>query len=418
MIVDELKKSILQIATEGKIVRQNYKSNAKEELEKILKESKEDKKYNYILVEEIPFSIPNNWVWVKLEDICLKITDGTHSTPKYANCGVPFISVKDISDGFINFNNTKFITQDEHNKLFLRCNPKYGDLLITKVGTTGIPAIVETTNEFSVFVSVALLKFNQKLINNIWLYYFLKSPIVQKQVKENTRGVGNKNWVLDAIKNTIIPLPPLEEQQRIVNRIEELFFKLDEIKIIENELNIIKNGFSNEIKKSILSSFFKDTPDVNKEKLSAIVSFSNIKNSECGEYKYLEVKYLRGNTNPKILKKGKYVEKNSLSILVDGENSGEIFKIPENGYLGSTLKSLNVSDKILEKYLIYYLMLKKEYFKSNKRGSAIPHLDKNLFFNSMIYLPSIKEQQRIVDKLEQLLPLCNDIEKLINGKEN
>ena len=102
--------------------------------------------------------------------------------------------------------------------------------MLTKVGTTGIPVIVDTDKEFSLFVSVALLKFNQKKISNIFLKYLTNSPLVQIQAKENTRGVGNKNWVMRDISNTLIPLPPLAEQQRIVEKIEELLPLVEKLK--------------------------------------------------------------------------------------------------------------------------------------------------------------------------------------------
>ena len=166
--------------------------------------------------DEIPFEIPKNWEWCRLGSVLYKLTDGAHSTPKYTISGIPFISVKDISSGKIDFSNCKYISKDEHNALYERCNPEYGDILLTKVGTTGIPVIVDTFEEFSLFVSVALLKFNQSLLCNEYLVHLINSPLVQKQAVENTKGVGNKNWVMRDIANTLIAIPPLNEQYRIV----------------------------------------------------------------------------------------------------------------------------------------------------------------------------------------------------------
>jgi type I restriction enzyme S subunit len=92
--------------------------------------------------------------------------------------------------------------------------------------------MVDTDEKFSLFVSVALLKFNHECIDICFLYYLLYSPLVQIQANENTRGVGNKNWVLDAISRTIIPLPPLAEQHRIVAKIEELLPYCDKLQNI------------------------------------------------------------------------------------------------------------------------------------------------------------------------------------------
>ena len=103
-------------------------------------------------------------------------------------------------------------------------------MLLSKVGTTGVPAIVDTDEEFSLFVSVALLKYNDSLIDRKFLYYLLQSPLVQSQAAENTRGVGNKNWVLDAIGKTLIVLPPYQEQCRIVFELERLLPYCDRLK--------------------------------------------------------------------------------------------------------------------------------------------------------------------------------------------
>ena len=247
---DLLKKSILQEAVQGKLVPQDSSDEpASVLLERIRAEKqrliaegkiKKDKHESVIfrrdnshyekldgiercIDDEIPFEIPETWCFCRLGTILYKLTDGTHSRPKYVEAGVPFISVKDVSSGMLDFSNCKFITEIEHKELYKRCNPEYGDILLTKVGTTGIPIIVNTTDEFSLFVSVALLKFNQKLMNNEYLLHLINSPLVQKQAEENTRGVGNKNWVMRDISNTLIVIPPLKEQYRIVEKLKNTF---------------------------------------------------------------------------------------------------------------------------------------------------------------------------------------------------
>ena len=165
--------------------------------------------------DEIPFEIPKNWEWCRLGTILQKLTDGTHSTPKYAASGIPFISVKDISSGKISFESTKFISEEEHELLASRCDPHRDDILLAKVETTGIPVLVDTDRPFSIFVSVAQLRFSTELLDKFFLIYLLKSPLVQTQCRENTKGVGNKNWVMRDIANTLICIPPLAEQKRI-----------------------------------------------------------------------------------------------------------------------------------------------------------------------------------------------------------
>lgn len=229
---EDMQKSILQYAIQGKLVAQRKEDGTAEELyqqiqeekKKLIEEGtiKKTKALPEVKEDEIPFDIPESWKWVRLGNLLNKLTDGTHSTPKYTVTGVPFISVKDVSGGKMDFSNTKFISQEEHDSLYKRCNPERDDILLTKVGTTGIPVIVDSDQEFSLFVSVALLKFNTDLIFNKYFMYAIKAPVVQIQARENTRGVGNKNWVMRDIANTILPLPPLNEQKRIVDELEKL----------------------------------------------------------------------------------------------------------------------------------------------------------------------------------------------------
>ena len=231
----DMKKSILQLAIQGKLVEQRSEEGTSEELYKQIqaekqalikagkiKRDKRTESEESPSENEIPFDIPETWKWTYLGCILNKLTDGTHKTPKYASSGVKFVSVKDMSSGNLSLENTKYISVAEHEELYTRCDPVRGDMLLSKVGTTGVPAIVNTDEPFSLFVSVALLKYSHSCIDEHFLYYLLLSPLVQMQATENTRGVGNKNWVLDAIAKTVIVLPPLAEQKRIVAKLEEL----------------------------------------------------------------------------------------------------------------------------------------------------------------------------------------------------
>ena len=120
-------------------------------------------------------------------------------------------------------------------------------------------------------------------------------------------------------------------------------------------------------------------------------------------FPYIDVKYLRGISKAKMVDSGNYVEKSSLIILVDGENSGEVFIVPENGYMGSTFRLLKLNNNIINtKFLRYFIETKKEIYKTNKQGSAIPHLNKKLFNEMLFPLPPLDEQQRIVDIIESL----------------
>ena len=263
MNAQQLKNSILQEAIEGRLVPQDPNDEPasilldriRKEKEILVKEGKLKKKdlvETPITEEEIPFEIPESWEWVRFSNIYWQLTDGTHSTPKYTMSGIPFLSVKDMSSGKLSFSNTKYISPEEHSVLSQRCHPQKGDLLLSKVGTTGIPLIIDTDKEFSIFVSLALIKFFPDLIDSRFLLYMINSPLVQLQAADNTRGVGNKNWVLKAISDTIMVLPPLAEQHRIVAKIEELLPKVEEYGKAQDELNKLNAELPERLKKSIL----------------------------------------------------------------------------------------------------------------------------------------------------------------------
>ena len=261
-LADTLRRAVLQAAIEGKLTdRTNQHARdllAAIQTEKAAQQKtgslKKTKPLAAISEEEIPFEIPENWVWVRLGELLFQLTDGSHSTPKYTNQGVPFLSVKNISSGKISFEDTKFISKEEHLELTKRCKPEKGDILLSKVGTTGIPVLVKDDIEFSIFVSIALLKFSSHFICPQFLIYFIQSPLVQEQAKQNTRGVGNKNWVLAAIANTTIPLPPLTEQQQIVAKLNRLLTEIDELKTQEQALLATQNAFPKKLRAALLQA--------------------------------------------------------------------------------------------------------------------------------------------------------------------
>ena len=120
----------------------------------------------------------------------------------------------------------------------------------------------------------------------------------------------------------------------------------------------------------------------------------------------LDAKYLRGKSSATIIEKGKFVYTGDNIILVDGENSGEVFIVPQDGYMGSTFKQLWLSSAMWKPYILAFILFYKEELRNSKRGAAIPHLNKELFYNLLIGIPPLAEQKRIaqhIDVLSQLL---------------
>ena len=181
-----------------------------------------------------PYELPEGWKWETLEKLCfIPITDGTHQTPTYSDSdsGIPFISSKDVTKEFIDWSNIKYITKELHSELYKRVAPQIDDILLAKNGTTGVAAIVDTDKIFDIYVTLALIRPNKEIILPRFLLQVINSPICKNQFDEHLTGIGVPNLHLRDIRTTMIPLPPtLAEQQRIVNRIESMFAKLDEAK--------------------------------------------------------------------------------------------------------------------------------------------------------------------------------------------
>jgi len=147
-------------------------------------------------IQNTNFTLPEGWHWVRLGEVRQLITDGTHYTPHYLKEGIPFLSVKNVRESYLDFENVQYISEEEHKELIKRCHPQKGDVLYTKVGTTGIAKAIDTNREFSIFVSVALLRPDRNKIIQEYLEKVLNSAICREQAKALTQGVGNQNLVL------------------------------------------------------------------------------------------------------------------------------------------------------------------------------------------------------------------------------
>nr|WP_246782115.1 restriction endonuclease subunit S [Wohlfahrtiimonas chitiniclastica] len=256
----EFRRSVLNNAMSGELTeywRKNKPNNGLDDYNKIQKYreltviGKNKTPQSHLSSEE--YNIPDSWFWVSLDSLTSHIVDGTHHTPKYVKNGIPFISVKDVRNGDIDFSDTKFIEEKEHLKLSKRCRAEKGDLLITKSGTIGRTAIVNTTREFSLFVSVALLKPASNSVNMKFINIALQKWVNEIDISSRIVGSAIKNLHLRDMRVLSIPFAPLNEQTEIVRRVEELFSFADSI---EQEVNSALDRVKN-LSQSILIKAFQ-----------------------------------------------------------------------------------------------------------------------------------------------------------------
>lgn len=263
MTPEQLKASILQLAIQGKLVEQRPEEGTAEDLyqqiqaekQKLIEEGKLKKEKPLPAIDdEIPFEIPSNWKWVNLSSLCSVISDGTHQTPKYVGNGVPFISVKDISSGVINFSDTKFISYEDSKELNKKIAPESGDILICRIGTLGKAVKIPSgCKQFSIFVSLGLIKPLNKEISD-FIVTVINSAYGFNWLQLVKVGGGTHTYKINLgdLRKFIIPLPPLAEQKRIAAKIEELLPLVEKYKKAYSELEILNSKFSGDMKKSIL----------------------------------------------------------------------------------------------------------------------------------------------------------------------
>lgn len=174
--------------------------------------------------------LPSDWYVYAIKHLCSQpITDGTHLTPDYSDAenGSPFLSSKDISTGYIDWKNIKYITKELHVELQKRIAPQFEDILLAKNGTTGIAAIVESNKTFDVYVTIAVIRVDKQRVLPKFLLYSINSLLCKHQFDEHLKGIGVPNLHLGTINNTKVFLPSIEEQKLIVLYLDEKISKLD-----------------------------------------------------------------------------------------------------------------------------------------------------------------------------------------------
>ena len=223
-----LKSKVLDLAMRGKLVKQDPNDEPASELLKKIKAEKaeliKEKKIKKskplppITDEEKLFDIPASWEWVRFDDI-LDVRDGTHDTPKYVSDGIPLITSKNISSGYLDFINVKYISQQDFKKINERSNVNKGDIIFAMIGTIGNPILVSTDRKFAIKNVALLKKVTERLSMPFVLDYLM---IAQIWWNKRATGAVQKFVSLRKIRSSLLPLPPLKEQNRIVNKIKKI----------------------------------------------------------------------------------------------------------------------------------------------------------------------------------------------------
>ena len=299
-----------------------------------------------------------------------------------------------------------------------------------------------------------------------YIYQFLQSDLFFSQLRDVSGTTTINQLTQNNFNAFLVPIPPIEEQQRIVERIEEIMPIADKYEKSQEALDKLNAQIYDKLKKSVLQEAIQGTlvpqsPDdepasvllerikAEKAKLFkegklkkknlvdsvifkgddnkyyerigteiaeielpfslpeswAIVKLHSISalidgEKRTGNYICLDAKYLRGKSYGEQMKAGRFVHSSDNIILVDGENSGEVFTAPIDGYLGSTFKQLWVSETLYLPYVLACIRFYKEELRNSKKGAAIPHLNKDIFRNLIVGIPPISEQFRIMQKIE------------------
>ena len=423
--------------------------------------------------DEIPFEIPATWEWVRLSNVSVIQEGPGIRSFQYMPSGIQLLTVTNILEGKVDMKKqTKFISEQEYNDKYPHFTLKQGDIVCACSGGSwgksalfnvkGTPVILNT--------STLRLRYFSDLGCNLYLYHITKSSFFKNQLAEQLSGM-QPNFGYTHYSKVLLPLPPLREQKRISELIEQILPYIFKYNSAQEILNNLNNDISIKLKKSILQEAIqgKLVPQIAEEgtaqelleqikfEKQKLVKEGKLKKSALADsiiykgddnkyyerineqiveielpFEYpnswvvlrlkdicqltdgekrtgkgicLDAKYLRGKSSAAVIDKGKFVYAGDNIILVDGENSGEVFSVPQDGYMGSTFKQLWLSSVMWKPYILAFILFYKEELKNSKRGAAIPHLNKELFYNLPIGIPPFAEQQRIAERITELSQL-------------
>ena len=419
---------------------------------------------------EIPFDIPENWCWCRLGEL---VYNHGQKTPEQEFSYIDIGSIDNEHQRLNKKENIitpdkapsrarKIVFEGD--VIYSTVRPYLHNICIIDKKFSKEPI---ASTGFAVMASTEVL-FNKYLF-----YYLLSPIFDNyANATDNAKGVAYPAINDDKLYKGVVPLPPLAEQKRIVAAIEKFMPLIEEYGKKETQLKAINEKIGALTKKAILQEAVQGKlvpqiaadgnardllEEIRKEKLSHGLDFANAKSGKRKSKKetalagsnpcditedeipfeipeswcwcrlgeicklidgekvkevklpLLDAKYLRGKKDATIVSEGKVANVNDLLILVDGENSGEVFVNKEKGIMGSTFKQLFICEKLYLPYILKFIEMHKDLLRNSKKGAAIPHLNKDIFFGLLLPLPPLSEQKRIVAAIEKMLPLCEKL---------
>ena len=387
-----------------------------------------------------PYQLPERWKWCKLEDIAELIEDCPHSTAKDEGQGFALIRTPNIGIGHLIFDNVHRVSKEVYDIRNARAVPQINDIIYAREAPAGNAAIINDKEKVCLGQRTVLIRPMQKWIDSMWLTYTINSPYARKTLISKATGSTVTHVNMENIRSLALPLPPLQEQSRIVESIEHWLSLVDCIEESNNNLQeAIRQTKSKILDLAIHGKLVPQDPtdEPAAELLKRINPKAEI-TCDNGHYQKLperwvitpmqtlcalvdgekqngierinlDVKYLRGEREAKVLTSGKYTAAKTLLILVDGENSGEVFRAPVDGYQGSTFKQLSIHEEMYIDYVLQVINLHRKTLRENKVGSAIPHLNKKLFKAINVPIPPYEEQKRIVNAINKTFTILDTI---------
>ena len=382
------------------------------------------------------------WEIKKLDEVCELITCGVAARPDYVDEGIPFLSAKNVKEGQIVWSGYNCISEKTHKELTKNNKPLVGDILYTRVGSYGEAAVVEDSYEFSVFVSLTLIKVDKNVLNNYFLKHYLNSDFVKRLAKKSISGSGVGNLNVGTVREFPIFLPPLSDQQEIVSIINYAFESIERAK--SNAEQNLKN--TKDLFESYLQNIFekgnwtKTTLEKLSNKKDSIVSGPFGSNLKVSDYKEKGVPILRLQN----IGKGKFINKSIKFITTEkaeelkyhsfksgdivlaklGIPIGKTCIIPDSfddGIITADIVRIRPDKNIVNyKFLEYFLNtnISVAQLTGNISGATRPRVNLSDVRNIKLALPKLEEQKDIVNELDNLTMKINKLEEILNRKIN